>query len=131
MNQERPDDRPQPVSEGHGAPPHAPPLSGRVAVLFIVVLLLGAIVLAVVGIVPRVRARTRLKNQTDALAPPDVIVHPPSQGKIAQEIVLPANVYAYSDATLYARSDGYLTKWYYDIGAHVREGATAGHHCFP
>jgi RND family efflux transporter MFP subunit len=35
---------------------------------------------------------------------------------------LPANIYAYSDASLYARTDGYLSKWYFDIGAHVREG---------
>lgn len=122
MNQERPDQRPEPVTEGHGAPPDAPPLSGRAAVLFIAVLLLVAVVLAVVGIVPRVRARTTLKEQTDALAAPDVIVHPPVQGKLGQEIILPANVYAYSDATLYARTDGYLSKWYFDIGAHVRQG---------
>src|SRR5271156_5980360 len=122
MNQERSDQRPEPLTEAHGAPPDTPPLSGRVAVLFIVVLLLVAVVLAVTGIVPRVRARTTLKDQTDALAAPDVIVHPPVQGKVGQEIILPANVYAYSDATLFARTDGYLSKWYFDIGAHVRQG---------
>jgi RND family efflux transporter MFP subunit len=122
MNQERPDQRPEPVTESHGAPPETPPLSGRAAVLFIAVLLVVAVVLAVAGIVPRVRARTTLKEQTDALAAPDVIVHPPVQGKLGQEIILPANVYAYNDATLYARTDGYLSKWYFDIGAHVRQG---------
>jgi RND family efflux transporter MFP subunit len=122
MNQERPDQRPEPVTEAHGAPPDTPPLSGRVAVLFIVVLLLVAVVLVVAGIVPRVRARTTLKDQTDALAAPDVIVNPPVQGKVGQEIILPANVYAYSDATLFARTDGYLSKWYFDIGTHVRQG---------
>ena len=35
---------------------------------------------------------------------------------------MPGNVYAYSDASLYARTDGYLSKWYFDIGAHVRQG---------
>ena len=30
---------------------------------------------------------------------------------------------AYSDAPLYARTSGYVTKWYYDIGAHVKKGA--------
>jgi RND family efflux transporter MFP subunit len=122
MNQERPDERPQPVNEGHAGPPEAPPLSGRVAVLFIAVLLLVAIVLAITGIVPRVRARSTLKDQTDALAAPDVIVDPPTPGKMGQEVILPANIFAYSDATLYARTDGYLSKWYFDIGAHVREG---------
>ena len=122
MNQERPDQRPQTENEAHGVPPDAPPLSGRAAVLFIAVLLLVAVVVAVAGIVPRVRARSKLKDQTDALAAPDVIVQAPVQGKIGQEIILPANVYAYSDATLYARTDGYLSKWYFDIGAHVRQG---------
>ena len=122
MNQEKRDERPQPVGEGHGGPPDAPPLSGRVAAIMIVVLLVLAVLVAVGGIVPRVRARTELKNQTDALAAPNVITNPPQQGKIGQEIILPGNVYAYSDALLYARTDGYLSKWYFDIGAHVRQG---------
>jgi RND family efflux transporter MFP subunit len=122
MNQERPGEQPQPASEGHVGPPETPPLSGRVAVIFIAVLLLLAVVLVITGIVPRVRARTTLKDQTDALAAPDVIVNPPVAGKMGQEVILPANVFAYSDATLFARTDGYLSKWYFDIGAHVREG---------
>jgi RND family efflux transporter MFP subunit len=122
MNQEKRDERPQPVGEGHGGPPDAPPLSGRVAAIMIVVLLVLAVLLAVGGIIPRVRARTELKNQTDALAAPNVIANPPQQGKTGQEIILPGNIYAYSDASLFARTDGYLSKWYFDIGAHVRQG---------
>ena len=122
MNQENRDERPQPASEGHGAPPDAPPLSGRVAAIMIVVLLVLAVLVAVGGIIPRVRARTELKDQTDALAAPTVIANPPQAGQVGQEVILPGNVYAYSDASLYARTDGYLSKWYFDIGAHVREG---------
>jgi RND family efflux transporter MFP subunit len=122
MNQEKKDERPQPVGEGHIGPPEAPPLSGRVAAIMIVVLLVLAVLIAVGGILPRVRARTELKNQTDALAAPTVIANPPQQGKIGQEIILPGNAYAYSDASIFARTDGYLSKWYFDIGAHVREG---------
>ena len=122
MNQERSDERPEPAGQGHGALPDAPPLSGRVAAVMIVVLLILAALVVVAGIVPRVRARTRLKDQTDALAAPAVIVNPPHPGKTGQEIILPGNVYAYSDTLLYARTDGYLSKWYFDIGAHVRRG---------
>jgi RND family efflux transporter MFP subunit len=122
MNQENRDERPQPASEGHGGPPDAPPLSGRVAAIMIVVLLVLAVLVAVGGIVPRVRARTELKDQTNALAAPTVIANPPQAGQVGQEIILPGNVYAYSDASLFARTDGYLSKWYFDIGAHVREG---------
>src|ERR1700734_3574401 len=122
MNQENRDERPQPASEGHGGPPDAPPLSGRVAAIMIVVLLVLAVLVGVGGILPRVRARTVLKNQTDALAAPTVIANPPQAGQVGQEVILPGNVYAYSDASLYARTDGYLDKWYFDIGAHVQKG---------
>ena len=106
----------------HGAPPDAKPLSGRLAVVVIVVLLIAAVLVAIAGIVPRVRARTQLRDQTDALAAPDVLANPPKTGKTGQEIILPGNIYAFSDASLYARTDGYLSKWYFDIGAHVRKG---------
>ena len=122
MNQENRDERPQPAGEGHGGPPDAPPLSGRVAAIMIVVLLVLAVLLAVGGIMPRVRARTELKDQTDALAAPTVIANPPQAGQVGQEVILPGNVYAYSDASLFARTDGYLDKWYFDIGAHVQKG---------
>jgi RND family efflux transporter MFP subunit len=122
MNQENRDERPQPASEGHGGPPDAPPLSGRVAAIMIVVLLVLAVLVAVGGIIPRVRARTELKDQTDSLAAPTVIANPPQAGQVGQEVILPGNVYAYSDASLFARTDGYLDKWYFDIGAHVRQG---------
>jgi RND family efflux transporter MFP subunit len=122
MNQENRDEHPQPAKEGHAGPPDAAPLSGRVAGIMIVVLLVLAGLLAVGGILPRVRARTELKNQTDVLAAPTVITNPPQAGQVGQEVILPGNVYAYSDASLYARTDGYLDKWYFDIGAHVRKG---------
>ena len=120
MNQERKDERAQ--SAGHGAHPEAPPLSGRVAAVMIVVLLILAVLVGVAGIIPRVRARTELKNKTDSMAAPDVLASPPQPGKTGQEIILPGNIYAYSDASLYARTDGYLSRWYFDIGAHVRKG---------
>jgi RND family efflux transporter MFP subunit len=122
MDQERRDERAQTASQEHGATPDAPPLSGRVAVVLIVILLILAVVVGIAGIVPRVRARTELKDRTDAIAAPNVIANSPQQGKVEREVVLPGNMFAYSDASLYARTDGYLSKWYFDIGAHVRKG---------
>jgi RND family efflux transporter MFP subunit len=121
-NQARSDQPSQPANGASHIPSDAPPLSGRIVVLGLVLLAIVTVVVAVAGIIPRVRARSELKEQTDALAAPNVIMNPPKQGQTAQEIVLPANIYAYSDASLYARTDGYLSKWYFDIGAHVREG---------
>jgi RND family efflux transporter MFP subunit len=122
MNQEGRDEQPQAANHGHGVLPDTKPLSARTAVIVIVILLIIAVVVVIAGIVPRVRARAQLKDQTDASAPPNVIVNPPQQGQVSREIVLPGNSYAYTDAPLYARTDGYLSKWYFDIGAHVRQG---------
>lgn len=99
-----------------------PAVSGSKALLFLIVLLVVAVVLAVVGIVPRLRAAKVLQQQTTAMAPPDVLVAPPQVGKPDQEVVLPGNMYAYVDSPINARTNGYLEKWYFDIGAHVKKG---------
>ncbi|MFZ0663510.1 MAG: efflux RND transporter periplasmic adaptor subunit [Acidobacteriaceae bacterium] len=98
------------------------PISGRKAAIVVILLLLAALLFAILGIVPRLRARATLQKQTDALAAPDVVVAKPSMGAPAQEVVLPGNVEAYTDSGIYARTDGYLKKWYFDIGAHVQKG---------
>ncbi len=99
-----------------------PPLSARKALLFVVLLLIVAGVAAVAGILPRTRAQKALAARTDALAIADVVVEKPQPGEPSQEIVLPGNMFAWVDAPIYARTDGYLEKWNFDIGAHVRKG---------
>ncbi|MGA9718929.1 MAG: efflux RND transporter periplasmic adaptor subunit [Acidobacteriaceae bacterium] len=97
-------------------------VSGRTAVIVLVLLLIVAAVIAVVGILHRQHARTALAAETNALAAPDVLLSKPKAGSPNSEIVLPGNVYAYEDAPIYARTSGYLSHWYFDIGAHVRKG---------
>jgi RND family efflux transporter MFP subunit len=99
-----------------------PPISGRKALLLLFIVLVCAVLIAVLGIVPRLRARTKLQQQTNALAAPDVVVAKPQMGQPSQEVVLPGNIQAYVDSGIYARTDGYLKKWYFDIGAHVKKG---------
>jgi multidrug efflux pump subunit AcrA (membrane-fusion protein) len=103
-----------------------PPLSGRKAIFALLALIAGAAAIAILGIVPRVRARMTLQQQTEKLAVPDVLVAPPTPGKVAEEIVLPANVQAFTDAPIYARTSGYLKSWAVDIGAHVKKGQRGG-----
>jgi RND family efflux transporter MFP subunit len=89
----------------------------------VVVLALAVVVTVVIsGIVPRVRARAALRAETNRRAVPAVIVVQPKRAAPGQEIVLPANVQAFKDAPIYARTNGYLKRWYADIGAHVRQG---------
>jgi RND family efflux transporter MFP subunit len=115
-----------PVPTGHDSHVPAgngkPPISGRKAILLMLVLLVIAVLLAAIGIVPRLRARTTLQQQTDAIATPDVITARPTMGQPSQEVVLPGNIFAFKDSPLYARTSGYLKKWYFDIGAHVKQG---------
>ena len=49
------------------------------------------------------------------------VIHPQPSGK-TDEIILPANMQAYVEAPIYARTHGYLKRWYFDIGAHVKQG---------
>jgi len=99
-----------------------PTFSGRKAVVLGLVLVAGAIVLAILGIVPRVRARTTLRRQTDALAAPSVLVARPRVAKLTTDVVLPGNIQAFTDSPIYARTSGYLKMWSFDIGAHVKKG---------
>jgi RND family efflux transporter MFP subunit len=113
------------MSEHNSAPTSGatkPPISGGKAIVLLLVVLVVAVILAVTGIVPRLRARTTLQQQTDALAAPDVLVQKPTLGQPTQELVLPGTTQAYTDSPIYARTNGYLKKWYFDIGAHVKQG---------
>jgi RND family efflux transporter MFP subunit len=49
------------------------------------------------------------------------VIHPQPGGK-TDEVILPANMQAYVEAPIYARTHGYLKRWYFDIGAHVKQG---------
>ncbi|HTR48192.1 MAG TPA: efflux RND transporter periplasmic adaptor subunit [Verrucomicrobiae bacterium] len=87
-------------------------------------LILLAIVVAIViaTVVPRLKARAELEARTNDLAVPTVSVVHPKLGAPQTEIVLPGNVQAFADSPIYARTNGYLKKWYVDIGARVRAG---------
>jgi len=49
------------------------------------------------------------------------VIHP-TTGSQAGDLVLPGNVQAFTETPIYSRTNGYLKKWYFDIGAHVRKG---------
>jgi RND family efflux transporter MFP subunit len=99
-----------------------PPISGGKGLLLLLIIAVVAVVVAIPGIVERLHARTALRQETDTLAAPSVVVTKPTMGEPSQEVVLPGNIEAYIDSGIYARTDGYLKKWYFDIGAHVRKG---------
>jgi RND family efflux transporter MFP subunit len=63
-----------------------------------------------------------LAKDTEKLAVPTVaVIHPTSEGA-AEDLVLPGTLQAYVESPIYARTNGYLVKWYHDIGSRVNKG---------
>src|SRR5262245_46860226 len=63
-----------------------------------------------------------LIKETEKLAVPSVSVIHPSAEPAHEELTLPAQLQAYVESSIYARTNGYLLRWYKDIGSHVRKG---------
>jgi len=102
-------------------PPQKPGGAGHGMVIAVLVVIIVAGVV-VMGVVPRLRAKAALRTETSDLAIPTVVVIHPKRGDPQQEIVLPGNMQAFEDAPIFARTNGYLKKWYVDIGGHVKAG---------
>jgi RND family efflux transporter MFP subunit len=109
----------QPEQESGKAPRETGSKHG-VLIAVIVLAIVAAVVIG--GIVPRLRAKEALKKETYDLAVPTVNVARPKQGAPQMEIVLPGNMQAFTDSPVYARTNGYLKKWYVDIGGRVKAG---------
>jgi RND family efflux transporter MFP subunit len=74
------------------------------------------------GINQRVSAETTLVHETQQSAVLDVaVVHPKLTGA-SETLELPGNTQPLIDAPIYARTSGYLSKWYVDIGTKVKAG---------
>src|ERR1700686_1313493 len=88
--------------------------------LSLALIVTAAILIA--GIRSRVTASAKLRTETSQVAITAVSVVSPAQTSPAQEIILPGNVQPYITSPIYSRTNGYLGKWYVDIGAHVKQG---------
>ncbi len=94
----------------------------RVAIFLLTfsMIVLGGVI--AYGIHVRVAAASKLKRTTEQAAIPAVSVVSPTGAAPDEELVLPGNTQAFTDAPIYARTNGYLKHWYFDIGAHVQQG---------
>ena len=88
--------------------------------LAIAVIVVAALLIS--GIWSRVKAGATLRAETAQAAVTAVSVVSPKRTSPADEIILPGNVQPYISSPIYARTNGYLRKWYFDIGAHVKQG---------
>ncbi len=112
------------VAPGHKGTPHSAsspenPGGVRTAGIFVAVALLVAIAY---GLHLRSTSEKRLSVATEEAAIPSVNVVHPVEGSKADDLALPGSVQAFTDTPIYSRTNGYLKKWYFDIGARVRKG---------
>jgi RND family efflux transporter MFP subunit len=101
---------------------HSPPKPSRGARLTLVGLGVVLIALAVFGIVKRVQARHELTQDTQRNAIPTVATITPKAAAKDEALTLPGTVASWQDAQVYARTTGYVAKWYVDIGAKLKKG---------
>ena len=100
-----------------------PPSSGRTRLLgWFVVLFLVFLILGLYNILQRRTERGVLAQQTERLSMPHVAVIHATPVESDPELILPGNIQSYVESPIYARTSGYLKKWYRDIGSHVKEG---------
>jgi RND family efflux transporter MFP subunit len=111
----------QPDNTGNATPGAQQPATRHTG-LWIILALFVIAAIVVAGVLPRLHARAALKDRTNDLAVPTVNVMHPKLGAPQTEIILPGNIQAFTDSPIYARTNGYLKKWYVDIGGRVKQG---------
>jgi RND family efflux transporter MFP subunit len=103
-------------------PPELPPASPRKAVIIIVLVLVVLVLAGMARMLTRLSASRALAKETDIDSIPTVAVVHPTLEKPDEELVLPASLQAYEESPIYARTNGYLLKWYKDIGSRITKG---------
>ncbi|WP_175682299.1 efflux RND transporter periplasmic adaptor subunit [Burkholderia cenocepacia] len=100
-----------------------PPRRGRKLAVPLAAVALAAALLAL-GIVPRIDARAAQRAQVAAQQALPVSVIVPGTAPADQTLTLPGSVAPYADASIYARTSGYIAHWSADLGTHVKAGQT-------
>ncbi len=103
-------------------PPDLPPAPAGRAKMVIGIVLLVLLVAGVATFLSRKSETDALAKETDAAAIPTVAVVQPAAEKADNELVLPGNLQAYIESPIFARTNGYLLRWYKDIGSKVEKG---------
>jgi len=92
--------------------------SGLLALIVLTVLMVAG----AFALVRRMTERGALAKETERLAIPTVGVIKPAAEPASDELVLPAQLQAYVESAIFARTNGYLLRWNKDIGSKVRKG---------
>src|SRR5260370_24986408 len=87
-----------------------------------VVIVAVSVAIYLLAIYPRVQNDKKLAAAAAAAGKTTVTVVEPTQTSSAPELILPGNVEGNQMTSIYSRVDGYIKKWYVDIGDHEQQG---------
>jgi RND family efflux transporter MFP subunit len=103
-------------------PPKLPAAPPRRALFFVGLIVLALLVAGAISLLTRMHSNHVLAETTAQESVPTVAVVHPIQEKPDEELVLPGTLQAFVESPIYARTNGYLLRWYKDIGSHVKQG---------
>jgi membrane fusion protein, multidrug efflux system len=103
-------------------PPEVPPAPPRKALMMVGLFLLLLLLAGGITLWGRVSHSRALAKETERETVPAVAVVYPQSEKPDEELILPGSLQAYEESPIYARTSGYLVRWYKDIGSKVTKG---------
>jgi RND family efflux transporter MFP subunit len=103
-------------------PPEVPPAPPRKALMMVGVALLVLLLAGGITLLDRLSHDRALAKETELETVPTVAVVYPLSEKPDEDLVLPGSLQAYEESPIYARTSGYLVRWYKDIGSRVTKG---------
>jgi RND family efflux transporter MFP subunit len=103
-------------------PPDLPPAPPRKALTIVGILLLVLLAAGGFTMLARMSHERALANETERETVPTVAVVNPQAEKPDEDLILPGSLLAYEESPIYARTNGYLVRWYKDIGSRVTKG---------
>jgi RND family efflux transporter MFP subunit len=106
----------------NGVPQQAPRSQKKPSYQLLLIVAILLLIGAAITFSMRLGERHALAKETEALAVPNVVVIQPKPEPPQQDLVLPSTLQAYIESPIYARTNGYLARWYRDIGARVGKG---------
>src|SRR5579859_4267867 len=103
-------------------PPELPAAPPRKALMMVGLVLLVLVIAGAMTLIGRASHDRALAKETERETIPTVAVVHPLAEKPDEELVLPGSLQAYEESPIYARTSGYLMRWYKDIGSQVKKG---------
>src|SRR5690242_406765 len=97
------------------------PRSDRSRALTVALILLVLLVGGGFSVARRFTEHKALVQETEKLAVPTVSVIKPASEPASDELVLPAQLQAFAESSIYSRTSGYVLRWYKDIGSSVKK----------